>query len=290
MIAAALLLLGSEITARLRAEPAEVEVGQPVQWILEVEHPAGAEVRLPEVDPIPEDVWVLLEPRRLSRMQESTRVTWSALPLEPGERALPAFAVQVESNGVARSIEVESSTLPVRTALEVGEDAPRPIRGFHEAPGHVSGRGLWLSLAALGLIAVALVLWIRRRRRKHAPAAALPTPIERLAELSKQGQEDPESGRRAIYALTRLLRESCDGFLGEDRAALVDVDWAALREADERLPLGSRTTIARILRDAERVKYALHAPTRFALEALLADAKNALEALAEAPKPLEKAA
>jgi len=78
--------------------------------------------------------------------------------------------------------------------------------------------------------------------------------------------------------------------LGEDRAALVDPDWAQLRETDERLPAGSRATIARILRDAERVKYALHAPTRFAIEALLADARNALEALAEARKPLEKAA
>lgn len=294
MIAAALLL---EISARLRAEPTEVQVGQPVLWILEVDHPAGAAVRLPEADPIPDESWVLLEPRRVllapadpGGSQETTRATWSVLSLEPGDRALPAFAVQVESNGVARSIEVESSTLPVRSALEVGEDAPRPIRGFHAAPERTSGGGLGLALGALALLAAALFLWIRRRRRQKVPAVVLPTPLERLAELSREALEDPESGRKAIYALTRLLRESSDRFLAEDRAALVDPDWAALREADERLPLGTRTTIARILRDAVRVKYALHAPTRFALEALIADAKNALEALAEARLPMEKAA
>ena len=280
-----------EITATLRAEPAEAEVGQPVHWILEVHHPAGAAVRLPEIDPILGEAWVLLEPRRVARGTETTTATWTVLPLEPGDPSLPALAVQVEADGVARSIEVGSSTLAVRSALSAGEDVPRPIRGFHPAPEGAPGTGLWLVIAALAVLSAAAVgLWLRRRARRHAPAAALPTPLERLAELSRQSLEDPEAARRTIYALTRLLREACDRALGEDRAALVDADWAALRETDERLPLGARTTVARILRDAERVKYALHAPTRVALDALIADARNALEALAEARARLEKAA
>lgn len=306
MIAAALLLLAlggpvettGEITARLRAEPLEVEAGQPMTWILEVEHPAGASVRLPETDPVPDDSWVLLEPRRVVRSAapatadglETTRATWRVLSLEPGHRPLPALAIQVESNGVARSIEVESSAITVRSALQAGEDAPRPIRGFHPAPERNSGGGLGLALGALALLAGGLAVWIRRRTRRKPQAVAVPTALEHLAELARQVREDPESGRKAVYALTRLLRESSDRFLGEDRAALVDGEWAALREIDERLPLGARTTFAQILRDAERVKYALHAPTRFALEALLADAKNALGALAQAPATLEVAA
>jgi hypothetical protein len=281
----------SEITATLRAEPAEAEVGQPVLWILDVRHPAGATVRLPEIDSILGETWVLLEPRRVVRGSETTTATWSVLALEPGDRPLPSLTVQVEADGVARSVEVSASTLSVGSALSAGEDVPRPIRGFHPAPERTSGTGIWLILAVLSLVAAAaLGAWLRRRARKKAPAAALPTPLERLAELSRQSPEDPEAARRTIYALTRLLRESCDRALGEDRAALVDADWAQLRETDERLPLGSRTTIARILRDAESVKYALHAPTRFALEALIADARNALEALAEATARLEKAA
>ena len=108
MIAAALLLLAGEITARLHAEPAEVEAGQPMSWILEVQHPAGALVRLPETDPVADDSWVLLEPRRVVRSaapadrQETTTATWKVLSLEPGDRPLPTLAVQVESNGVAR--------------------------------------------------------------------------------------------------------------------------------------------------------------------------------------------
>ena len=62
MIAAALLVL-AEISARLRTEPAEAETGQPVLWILEVEHPAGASVRLPDIGSVADDSWIVLEPR-----------------------------------------------------------------------------------------------------------------------------------------------------------------------------------------------------------------------------------
>jgi hypothetical protein len=303
VIAAALLSFlasGSEggITATLRAEPAEVEVGQPMRWILEVEHPPGAAVRLPDVDPIPDDSWVLLEPRRVVRVpggaSETTRATWSVLSLEPGERALPAIAVQVEADGVARSIEPDAPAVAVRSALAAGEDAPRPIRGFHAAPGTGPGRRLAIAIGALVLLLAAALLVLRRRARRKPAAARAPTSLERLAELARSSTaaiaEDPAAGRAAIYALTRLLRESVDRRLGEDKAALVDVDWAALRESDERLPSGSRGSIARILREAEPVKYAQHAPTRFALEALLGDARNALEALEAESQPLGRAA
>jgi len=295
MIAAALLLAG-EITARLRAEPPEVEVGQPMTWVLEVEHPAGASVRLPEAGSISDDSWVVLEPRRVVRVPappggvETTRATWRVLSLDPGERPLPALAIQVESEGVARSIAIAASPVTVRSSLQEGEDAPRPIRGFHAAPPRASGGRLGLLLGALGLLAAIAGLWIRRGLRRKPVAAAPPGALERLAGIARGVSEDPESGRQAIYALTRLVRESSDRYLGEDRAALDDDEWAALREVDERLPLGARTAFAHILRDAERVKYARHAPTRFALDALLGEAKNALEALAAAPRPLEKAA
>jgi len=302
MIAATFLLLAlgsaGEITARLRAEPAEAEVGQPMTWILEVEHPAGASVRLPEADPVPDESWVLLEPRRIVRSAapatanglETTRATWKVLSLEAGDRPLPALSIQVESEGVSRSIDVQSSTIAVRSALQDGENAPRPIRGFHAAPERTAGGRLGLVLGALALLAAGLGLLLRRRARRKPRVVVAPTPLARLAELERQITEDPESGRGTIYALTRLLRETTDRFLGEERAALVDGEWAALREIDERLPLGARTTFAQILRDAERSKYALHAPTRFALEALLADARNALAALAEASPPMEAAA
>ena len=105
--------------------------------------------------------------------------------------------------------------------------------------------------------------------------------IDRLEELRQRVADDPEAARAIVYDLSRLLRGSVDATLGEDRASLVDADWSARIETDERVPLGVRRTTAKILRDSERIKYALHAPTRFALEEMLADARSALEATRE---------
>ncbi len=289
MIAAAALLLSGlagDVVARLRAEPAQVEVGQPAAWVLEIEHPAGASVHLPEGDPLPDDSWVLLEPRRVVRgsgERSTTRATWRVMSLEPGKRKLPPIQIEVEEAGVTRKVEVEAGELDVRPALAEGEDAPRPIRSFRPPPEGAAGRTKGPVLLALVLIAAVagFLLW-RRARRKPAPASA-PTALDRLAELERLAAEDPDRARVVVYALSRLLRGTVDAFFHEDRAALVDADWAALLELDERVPLGVRTAAARILSDAERVKYALQVPTRFALEEMLADARNALEALASAP-------
>ena len=265
----------------LRLDPPQVETGEPQRWILEVEHEAGAAVRLPE-DPVAGDAWVLLEPRRISRSETATRATWTMLPLEPGERPLPALAVQVEANGVSRTLEVAASTTTVRPALAPGEDAPRPIRGFHPAPPR-AGVGLVAILGGvLALFAAIAAAWIVNRRRRRPVVVVPPTALQRLAALASGIPEDEEGARRTVYALTRLLRESTDRLLAEPRPALDDLDWAALREGDARLPADARASIARILRDAEPAKYARHAPTRFALEALFADSGKALGALAEA--------
>jgi len=274
-----------EVVARLRAEPAEVEVGEPCSLVLEVDHPAGSSVGLPDSDPLPDDSWVLLEPRHVVRGAR-TIATWRVLSLEPGERQLPSIQVDVAEAGGVRKIDVAAGTLSVRSALEAGEDAPRPIRGFRPAPENpAAGRGRLVLLGGLLLAVLAAAFHFRRRAKRKPVPAAVPTALDRLAGLLKCCAEDPESSRRVVYDLSRLLRGSVDAFLRDSRVALADPEWSARIEPDERVPLGVRRSIAGILRDSQRIKYALHAPTRFALETMFADARSALEALASAPPP-----
>jgi len=290
----AMLPGAGDVVARLHAEPAEVAVGEPCSIVLEIEHPEGSTVRLPEIDPVPDESWVLVEPRRIVRGRPvagsegrvTTIATWRVLSLDPGDRPLSSIAVDVGDASGTRRVEVAADTLHVRSVLAAGEDAPRPLRGFPPAPldpAATRRRLLLVSAAALVLLAAAYFV-ARRLRRKPAVVAAV-SDVDRLLELQRAALEDPESSRRVVYALCALLRGSVDRFLREDRAALVDAEWAARLEPDERVPLGVRRSVARILRDSERIKYALHAPTRFALEEMLAGGREALEALAIAPPP-----
>lgn len=293
MIAAAALLAAllarapADVVAHLRGEPAEVEVGEPCRFVLEVEHAAGATVKFPEGDLVPDDSWALLEPRRITRPTPTRTVaSWTCLSLDAGERQLPAIRIDVGDADGVRKVDVDTGVLRVRPALAEGEDAPRPMRGFRAAPGGSSGRGRLVLVGAAALTALLAGVFFWRRARRKSAAAPVPTALDRLDELQRIAAEDEEASRRVVYALSRLLRGSVDAFVREDRAALVDTDWLARIEPDERVPLGVRRGLARVLRDSERIKYALHAPTRFALTEMLADARSALEALAAAPIPI----
>ncbi len=298
MIAAAFFLVASlrpQVVAVLRAEPPQAQVGEPIRLVLEVERPAGATVRLPDVDPIPDDSWVVLDGKKLER-SDPTRVvaSWRVMSLEAGDRKLATLSVDEETPEGTRKIEVQSDAIHVLPALAEGEDAPRAMRDFRDAPPNAAGRGRLALLAIAAVVVLAIALAIRRRakRRKVVPVAEA-VALDRLALLEKRVADDPESARGTVYDLSRLLRGSVDAFLAEDKASLVDADWATAIEADERVPLGVRRASAKLLHDSERIKYALQSPTRFALQDMLASARNALEALQAAPpppRPREKAA
>lgn len=279
MIAALLF----QVVATLRAEPPEVQVGEPCRLVLEVDRPEGATVRLPEGSPVPDDSWVVLDARKLERSEPTRLVaSWKVMSLEAGERSLATLQVDVEGKDGTRKVEVAADPIRVLPALAEGEDAPRPMRGFRDAPASGAGRGRLVLVGLAALLAIVAALYVRRRARRKAAPVPAPTALDRLDALRKRIADDPEAARAIVYDLSSLLRGSVDSRLGEDRASLVDADWSARIETDERVPLGVRRTTAKILRDSERIKYALHAPTRFALEEMLADARNALEAQEQA--------
>jgi hypothetical protein len=249
-------------------------------------------VKLPEKDPVLGDTWVMLGERSVVNDVPAnpaegvrTRVTWRAMSLESGARALPGIEVQYEESGAPHTLITAPIVLDVRGELGPEEDLPRPIKGFRRPRAGADATQRWAWIAALALVACAITVWIlRRSRRKPAPLPRT-TPLDDLVKLEREISADPSASRAITYALSMLLRESVDAFAREYRAGLTDFDWIEHIEKDERIPLGVRAATARILRESEQVKYALHVPTRFAVEEVLRDARNALEALAATPVP-----
>lgn len=287
------------VTARLTSEPAQAEIGEPLRWTLTVEHPATVTVHLPDKELVPDDSWVLLEPQRVLRTPSpgdriTTRATWSVASLEPGSRALPRLTVAYEVGGAHEAIAADAGVADIRAVLAEGEDAPRPPRGFLPPPEGASGRSAWPWIGGATLLLAALGIWRwRARRRTQVAAARVPTPLEQLEVLAQRAKNEPESLRAMTYALAHLLRDAVDAHVGEAWKSATDIEWLARIEPDERIPFGVRSACARILREAEAVKYALVPPTPFAWNERLESARVALIALAAAPavqRAIEEAA
>lgn len=282
--------------ATLVPEPASVEIGEPVEWMLDVVHPKKLRVGFPAKD-AEDRRFAPLSERTVARAADPnddalvhTIARWTTMALEPGDLAPPPLALELTGGAATETLVVNGLPVHVAGALAEGEDAPRPLLGLRElSPERAAqlepARRAPLVLAGLGALLVAAlgVFLVRRRAKPTLPSE--PTPLARLDAIAAAFAADPESGRARVYELSRLLRGSVDGFLGVERSGRTDDDWARAVEADERVPAGVRSACGRLLASAERVKYAQETPTRFAVDEFLRDARAVLEALASAPRP-----
>jgi hypothetical protein len=288
------LALQAAPSATLVPSPAAAKTGEPVEFLLDVVHPAGARVRFPEKQ-AESRAWVLLGERTATRAPdpadpalEHTVARWTAMALEAGESAPPPLELEIVEGATVTKLAVEALPVQVLGALAEGEDAPRPLLGWRAVPADLEPArpALWIALA-IALGAIASAFWLLFLRRKRPAPARVPTPLERLDELAARFASDPESARDRVYDLVHLVRDSVDGFLHEHRAASTDEAWSAAVAGDERVPVGVRNACARLVARSERIKYAAETPTRFAVEEDLKDARAALEALAEAHRVRE---
>lgn len=284
MIAAFLLaLFGTQ--ARIETSATAVQIGEPFDVTIVVEHDTGTSAKLPDPAALP-PAFAFVADLGLRHDVDAehntttTRARWRVMALEGGDVEFPAQDVSVEGSGVAQVLHAAGPKLTVAHALTEGEDAPRPPRGFRDAPNVRTASSRLTSIAA-GIVAVlAAYVAFRIARRKRKPAPVAPQTIAaRLAELERLAQAEPERAREHVFALTALVRGAIDDAVGENRAALSDEDWIRGLPVDARLPEASRDVAAQLLADAERVKYAGETPTILAVRDALAKAGTALAAL-----------
>ena len=293
-----------DVRARFACEPADVEVGQPFDLTLELEHPAGSNA----FDLVAEELaldgsWVVLSAHRAppaagdDPARRVTRCSWSVASLEPGDRTLAGAVSSLVTDPRVSSIDASGATVRVAGLLAEGEEEPRPLRGFPDGFGERAGFAAnpwrWAALAAAVLLwaVVAVVLWRRWARRRRRPAAVEEAPLKRLEVLLATPAPTPDAVRERHFELTRLVRRAADERLhaGAAAAGLTDAEWLAALEA--RAPADLAADLAPLFAEAEAIKYAGVVPTSWALEEAYGRARRALERVASpgplAPSPLE---
>jgi hypothetical protein len=259
------------IRAWLELEPREVEIGEPVECTLVVEHEPDVSLRIKPQELALDASWLALSLPRLasvdSGLRPRLRARWSLASLEPGLRSIELPPLRYEQDGVLQLLPVPALELRVRSALAEGEDAPRQPAGFRPAPPEAerpSRRGWALGGGLFALIG-ASVLALRLRGRRRPLATTAPDPRRRLEELCAGPAARIEEPAAFYLALSAGLRELFDAAAGRDRRGASDPEWLRALEEDG-LPAEIRSELARFLERAERVEFGAERPTRFALE------------------------
>ncbi|MCE9595928.1 MAG: hypothetical protein K8S98_17200 [Planctomycetes bacterium] len=295
MIATLLLLCAqsSDATATWLAERKSVEVGEPIELVLEVEHPLESTARVADEKLGLDDSWVVLskdEPRsrpvdgRPDRARTTLRAT--VVSLEPGERDLAPLKVEIAAHGDSVSIFSSAPHVAVKSVLGDAEHE-RPPKGFRSAPDFGPQREAWPWLVGLALLvafgAAFVVARALRRRARPAPVAA--SALTRLDELERSDLERTDAAREAHFALTRIVRGEVDRRAGVERSGLADDEWfeRALADAGLAAKIGpERERLEALLAACAEVKYGGAAATHWAARERIGGAREILKRL-EAP-------
>lgn len=267
---------GAPAAAVLTIEPSQVEVGEPLELMLELGEVAAFEAGTPDVD----DSWVVL-----SESSEPTsggvRFIWTVASLEPGDRLLGL----VPGDDLADA--PEPVRVRVRSVLGENEIEPRPIRGLPENFGRAlapaserSPLVLVLAGVLIGAVLVLLGALVRRRLRKPESVPAELGRLGRLDELTRS-QADATT-RHHVWA--QLVREGVDARTDRPRAALVDEEWLAEVAREPSLDADLHARVAATLATCARVRFGGEAPSSYAMAETERQVRGILDEL-EGPRP-----
>lgn len=284
--------LDAPVRARLRPEVANSEVGEPVVWHLEVEHPSALRIDVDASGLESDLAWVVLgegprtgEPDGARPGRRILRASWTLAALEPGESFPVGLRVSYSVAGENREVGLEASPLEVAGLLTPDETAPRPRRGWRddipEDPSPPPG-----TLPALALVLLVPLAWFVRRvlgrgRPEEGAEDPEPSPLEALQGL-RAGTVRVDGSRELHYRLTALLRSLVDGLSGEDRSAWTDDEWLAALP-DSRISSEQRTELVELFESCAPIKYGGFEPTEFRVAEHIERAAELARHLSDAP-------
>ncbi|MCK6447289.1 MAG: hypothetical protein L6Q99_12940 [Planctomycetes bacterium] len=280
-----------------------VEVGEPIELVLTVDHPLDATVRLTSESFGLDDSWVVLEPGELRTRvtgadRARTTLTARVASLEPGSRDLAPLAVElVRSGGRSAvggrdaSIQLVATPPHVDVRSVLGDaDHERPPKGFRPPsvlPDELEAWPWLVGVAVLAALGLGVFVGRRLARRERA---ALPPPsaLAKLDELEKSDLERAEAAREAHFRLTQLVRGEIDRRAGVERAALDDDEWLerSLADAGFAEKLGpERERLGALFAACREVKYGGALATHWAARERIGGARTILKRLEQPEAP-----
>ena len=266
----------SEVSARLTAVQSSTHIGETVELVLEVSHPAGYRVIAPQLA----QTWGDFEVRSQSAMEivttdtaaEVSRQTIAVTLWGLGEFATPPLTVTVSSpEGELLEVTADPVTINVESVLTQDDLALRDIKPQATLP--LAVWWPWL-VGALGLVGLLSVFWWRGRGGETAVPFVDNRSLQQIAldeldEIAASGLAERGDFKEHYAQTTDVLRRYLDGTFA---TMTVEQTTAEIRRAMQPLDFASeeKKRLVNLLNEADLVKFAKVLPT-------IEDARRATE-------------
>jgi len=286
-------LLVPGLRAELKSVPAEVEVGEPMRWTVEIHHPKELIPLLPGEDLGLGSEWVVLEDYGATTEASPdgidevgfwiTRKSWQVVALRKA-KVLPSLEIFFGEGSGALSVLTSEGELVVQSLLGPGEPFARPRRTFRDPlqPVQEERTPWWLIAPGVSLVLV-VGWWLFARKRRGPKSTPRVAPLAQLESMGQELPDDLQSLQSLHYSLTSLVREATEERLGTSFSGTTDEEWLDLVRSDARVRGDVEEQLSRVFESAQSVKYARIKPSQYAVEETLSAAREVIESMGSVP-------
>jgi hypothetical protein len=276
----------TDISALMTAVQPIAYIGQAIDLVVIVEHPAGYRVIAPQLEP----AWGDFEVRQQSALQvaaagdgrERSLLTITVMAWALGEFATPSLPLTV-SNPQGELLEVMAAPVTIRVESVLTDDdlALRDIK-----PQAVLPLPLWWPWLALpaGLALLALFWWRTQGRETVVPFSDNRLPYQialaELDEIAASGLAERGDFKGHYTQMIDVLRRYIDRTMGQ---MTLEQTTAEIRRAIQPLswPTETKKLLLTLLNEADLVKFAKVRPTVADAQRATSQARQLLLALKE---------
>jgi hypothetical protein len=275
---------GAPVQMGVSVLPDTVTVGEHFSVRVRVRAPKGAEIGFP-VGPDSGVAVEAVDPRREQEGADTTVVertaTYRLVAWTTGAQKVMLGSLVVSNAGVDRRYDVPGIAIVVKSVRPADSSGrvPRPARDVMIGP-----RALWPWIAG-GLLLLALLLWMLRRRLRRRPAiahsgsGALANARRDFARIEELSLIDAGERGRYVALHVDVLREYLAERIPDAARSLTSTELLAALSADAPVPL---PRLVPVLAAADLIKYADRPVTANRARELAAESRGIVNAVEEA--------
>ena len=280
----------SDISAVMTAVQPTAHIGEAIDLVITVDHPAGYRLIVPQL----EQAWGDFEVRQQSAPvataagdgRESSQLTITVMAWALGEFSTPSLPLTV-SNPQGELVEVTAAPVSIKVESVLTEDdlALRDIKPQATLPLPV----WWPWLVAIGVLALGgVLLWWRREGGTAVPFSDNRHPYQialaELDEIAASGLAERGDFKGHYTQTTDVLRRYLDGSLS---LMTVEQTTAEIRRAIQSFswPNETKKMLVNLLNEADLVKFAKMKPTIADAQRATSEARRLVLAVKEISHP-----